>query len=335
MKKSRVEKKGRKKASGDSAGVRRKNAGRKSAAAGGGTVASKKAKKGGPGPTSIARYDSLQSYLQEIQRYDLLTPDEEYELAVQYVEHGDTDAAARLVTANLRLVVKIAFEYRRAYKNMMDLIQEGNIGLLQAVRKFDPYREVKLSSYAAWWIRAYILRYILNNWRMVKLGTTQAQRKLFFNLNKERARLSAMGFEPTPELIAERLNVSVDEVVDMDRRLKGADVSLDAPLGNSEGRSVSRIDILSDNDGTQDSELALDQFNRELKDKLSKFGIPLEGKEKYIFEHRLMTDSPLTLQQIGENFSVSRERIRQIEKRLLERLRQFLLEEMGEHFEVQ
>jgi len=329
MKKSRVKKKGGKRASGDKAG-----ADRKSTAAGSGTIAAKKAKRGNSSSASIARYDSLQSYLQEIQRYDLLTPDDEYDLAVQYVEHGDTAAAARLVTANLRLVVKIAFEYRRAYKNMMDLIQEGNIGLLQAVRKFDPYREVKLSSYAAWWIRAYILRYILNNWRMVKLGTTQAQRKLFFNLNKERARLSAMGFEPTPELIAERLNVSVDEVVDMDRRLKGADVSLDAPLGNSEGRSVSRMDILSDNDGTQDSELALDQFNRELKDKLSKFGVPLEGKEKYIFEHRLMTDSPLTLQQIGENFGVSRERIRQIEKRILERLRQFLLEEMGEHFEV-
>ena len=284
--------------------------------------------------TSITRYDLLQAYLHEVQRHDLLTPEEEHALAVQYQEHGDVQAAARLVTANLRLVVKIAFEYRRAYRNIMDLIQEGNVGLLQAVHKFDPYREVKLSSYAAWWIRAYILRYILNSCRMVKLGTTQAQRKLFFNLNKERARLTAMGFEITPDLIADRLNVSVQEVVDMDRRLRGADVSLDAPLSDDGGKSVARIDLLSTPAGAQDEELSLDEFQRALRTKLEAFGKPLEGKERFIFEHRLMTDAPLTLQEIGKHFRVSRERIRQIEKRLLERLRTFLLEEMGEHFDV-
>ena len=145
------------------------------------------------GDGSIAKYDPLQAYMREVQRHALLTQDEEHDLATRYVKTGTCDAAARLVTANLRLVVKIAYEYRRAYKNIMDLIQEGNIGLMQAVKRYDPYRGVKLSSYAAWWIRAYILRFILNNWRLVKLGTTQAQRKLFFNLNKEKARLSADG----------------------------------------------------------------------------------------------------------------------------------------------
>src|SRR5204862_7926224 len=144
--------------------------------------------------------------------------DEEHALAVKYVGTGDVAAAARLVTANLRLGVKIAYEYRRAYKNIMDLIQEGNIGLMQAVKRYDPYRGVKLSSYAAWWIRAYMLRFILNNWRLVKIGTTQAQRRLFFNLNKEKARLSAMGIEPTHAAIATSLKVEEKDVVEMDRR---------------------------------------------------------------------------------------------------------------------
>jgi len=173
---------------------------------------------------SLARLDPMQQYLREVQRHSLLTPDEEHNLAVKYVGTGDVAAAARLVTANLRLVVKIAYEYRRAYKNIMDLVQEGNIGLMQAVKRYDPYRGVKLSSYAAWWIRAYILRFILNNWRLVKLGTTQAQRKLFFNLNKEKARLSAMGIEPSAAEIARRLGVEEQEVSDMDRRLSSGEM---------------------------------------------------------------------------------------------------------------
>ncbi len=193
---------------------------------------------------ALSRSDPLQAYLREVQRHALLTPDEEKSLTTHYQKTQDVRTAARLVTANLRLVVKLAYEYRRAYKNIMDLIQEGNIGLMQAVKRYDPYRGVKLSSYAAWWIRAYILRYILNNWRLVKLGTTQAQRKLFFNLNKEKARLSAMGIEPSSAEIAKRLQVEEKEVVDMDRRLSSGEASLDAPVGDSEGRSVSRIELL-------------------------------------------------------------------------------------------
>jgi RNA polymerase sigma-32 factor len=176
----------------------------------------------------LARLDPLQAYMREVQRHPLLSTDEEHKLAVQYAKDQDREVAARLVTANLRLVVKIAYEYRRAYRNMMDLVQEGNIGLMQAVKRYDPYRGVKLSSYAAWWIRAYMLRFILNNWRLVKVGTTQAQRKLFFNLNKEKAKLTAMGIEPSHAEIAKRLNVAESEVTEMDRRLARADASLDA-----------------------------------------------------------------------------------------------------------
>jgi RNA polymerase sigma-32 factor len=197
-----------------------------------------------PPPGPLARLDPMQQYLREVQRHALLTADEEHALAVKYVGTGDVASAARLVTANLRLVVKIAYEYRRAYKNIMDLVQEGNIGLMQAVKRYDPYRGVKLSSYAAWWIRAYILRFILNNWRLVKLGTTQAQRKLFFNLNKEKARLSAMGIEPSAAEIARRLGVEEQEVSDMDRRLSSGEMSLDAPVGDTDGRPVSRLDMM-------------------------------------------------------------------------------------------
>ena len=160
------------------------------------------------GDASIAKYDPLQAYMREVQQHPLLSKSEEHELATRYVKTGDVDAAARLVTANLRLVVKIAYEYRRAYRNMMDLIQEGNIGLMQAVKRYDPYRGVKLSSYAAWWIRAYMLRYMLNNWRMVKLGTTQAQRKLFFNLRKEREKLEKQGFQVEAKHLAAALDVT-------------------------------------------------------------------------------------------------------------------------------
>ncbi|HYV33107.1 MAG TPA: sigma-70 family RNA polymerase sigma factor, partial [Candidatus Binatia bacterium] len=167
--------------------------------------------------TALVPYDSLQRYLAEIRRYPLLSPAEEHDLAVRYKEYGDIEAAYRLVTANLRLVVMLARNYQRAFRNLLDLIQEGNIGLMEAVRNFDPYRGVRFPSYAVWWIRAYIIRYLMNNWRMVKLGTTQAQRKLFFNLNKEKARLSAMGIEPSAAEIARRLGVEEQEVSDMDR----------------------------------------------------------------------------------------------------------------------
>ena len=281
-------------------------------------------------PSALSRRDPLGVYMRDVQRYPLLSKEEEHELAVRYFEGDDLEAAKRLVTSNLRLVVKIAYDYRQAYKNILDLVQEGNIGLMQAVKKYDPYKGVKLSSYAAWWIRAYILRYILNNHRLVKVGTTQAQRKLFFNLQKEKARLSAMGIEPTAELIAERLNVPEKDVVSMDMRLAAGDASLDAPVGTSEGRSVARVELLPSEQRRADDTLAEAEVGDRFSEKIHEFGRTLEGKEKKIFDDRLVSDEPKTLQTLGDEFGVSRERVRQIEKRLLKKLKEFLRDEMGE-----
>ncbi len=280
---------------------------------------------------ALTKWDPFQVYMRDIQRYSLLTPEQEHDLAVRYHKGGDVDAARRLVTSNLRLVVKIAYDYRRAYKNLLDLIQEGNIGLMQAVRKFDPYKGVKLSSYAAWWIRAYMLRFILNNWRLVKLGTTQAQRKLFFNLQKEKARLGAMGIEPTAERIASNLDVTEEEVMSMDRRLSAGEVSLDAPVSGGEGNSsVSRVDLLPALGSRLDDVLAQEELGDILRAKIHEFGSSLKGKEAVIFQQRLVAEDPKTLQELGNDFGVSRERVRQIERRVLDKLKVHLKEEVGD-----
>ncbi|WP_437906118.1 RNA polymerase factor sigma-32 [Sorangium sp. So ce327] len=289
---------------------------------------------GGGSDAALSRTDPLQAYLREVQRHALLTPDEEKELTIKYTKTQDVATAARLVTANLRLVVKLAYEYRRAYKNIMDLIQEGNIGLMQAVKRYDPYRGVKLSSYAAWWIRAYILRFILNNWRLVKLGTTQAQRKLFFNLNKEKAKLSAMGIEPTAAEIAKRLSVEEKEVVDMDRRLASGEASLDAPVGDLEGRTIPRVELLVSSGASPDTAYEASEMGRLVHDRLSKFRETLKGKDVIIFDKRMAAEDPLTLQELGNEFGISRERVRQLEARLQSKLRTYLQEELGDAVEM-
>ena len=280
----------------------------------------------------LARFDALQAYMREVQRHPLLSSDEEHKLAVKYTESKgtDVDVAARLVTANLRLVVKIAYEYRRAYRNMMDLVQEGNIGLMQAVKRYDPYRGVKLSSYAAWWIRAYMLRFILNNWRLVKVGTTQAQRKLFFNLNKEKARLTAMGIEPSHAEIAKRLNVSESEVTEMDRRLARADASLDATVNEADGRSTTRLELMPSGNATPDQIAEGSELSELLQGELETFRKTLSGKDIDIFDKRIVADEPLTLQELGDGFGVSRERVRQLESRLMGKLREHLRENFGD-----
>lgn len=287
-------------------------------------------RKAGGKSTLLARYDPLEAYMRDVQRYKLLTAEEEHDAAVKYFKDGDLEAAARLVTANLRLVVKIAYDYRRAHRQIPDLIQEGNVGLMQAVKKYDPYKGVKLSTYAAWWIRAYILRFILNNARLVKLGTTQAQRKLFFNLQKEKAKLSAMGIEATPEVIAERLDVTADEVVQMDRRLAAGDASLDSPLRSGEDNAPSRIETLSSDSARIDDVLADNEMHALFRERIAEFGKTLTGKDRRIFDARMLTEEPLTLQQLGEEFGVSRERVRQLEKRLHGKLRDFLAAALGE-----
>ncbi len=284
------------------------------------------------GEASLARLDPFAAYMREVQRHRLLTPDETRDLAVRYVEHQDPAAAARLVTSNLRLVVKLAYEYRRAYKNIMDLVQEGNIGLMQAVKRYDPYRGVKLSSYAAWWIRAYMLRFILNNWRLVKVGTTQNQRRLFFNLQKTKAQLEAMGIRPTAEVVAKELGVSETDVTEMDIRLSSGEKSLDAPLNDGEGRTISRGDLLPSTADGPEVLTAREELQDMLKDKLASFRLTLlkHEKELAIFDERLVAEEPMTLQEIGDRYSISRERVRQIEQRVTGRLRDYLKAQLGD-----
>lgn len=284
---------------------------------------------------SLVKSDPLTAYMHEIRRYPLLTREEEHELAVEFAKTQDPKIARRLITANLRLVVKLAHEYRRAYRNLLDLVQEGNLGLLQAVQKYDPYRGVKLSSYAAWWIRAYMLKFILNNWRLVKIGTTQAQRKLFFNLSKEREKLEHAGFVPTTKLLAEALSVPEQEVAEMQMRLGASETSLDAPLGRDDEGGRTHVEMLESSaaerpDVTTESE----EFRKLLREKLAEFEQTLKGREQTLFHERLMSDQPLTLQEVGERYGISRERARQIEARLLGRLKVFLKRELGDAVQV-
>lgn len=287
------------------------------------------------GSTALARRDPMAAYMAEVRRYPLLTREEEHELAVRWVEEGDREAGRTLVTSNLRLVVKIAHEYRRAYQNLLDLVQEGNVGLVKAVQKFDPYRGVKLSTYSGWWIRAYILKYILNNWRLVKIGTTQNQRKLFFNLRKQRERLQAAGIDPTPERIAKELDVSTKEVVEMERRMAAPDLSLDAPLTSDDNDGTrTRLDLMEDDFADPEDSVDAAEFKILLDSKLRRFGADLEGREREIFRDRLMNEDPVTLQELGDRWGVSRERARQVEKRLILRLRAYLHEELGDAVQV-
>jgi RNA polymerase sigma-32 factor len=285
--------------------------------------------------TALARRDPMGQYMAEVRRYPLLTREEEHALAVRWIEHGDKEAGRRLVTSNLRLVVKIAHEYKRTYQNLLDLVQEGNVGLIQAVKKFDPYRGVKLSTYSGWWIRAYILKFILNNWRLVKIGTTQNQRKLFFNLRKQREKLLQAGVDPTAERIARELDVSEAEVIEMDRRLSAPDMSLNAPLGDDEGDGGrTRLDIIEDS--TEDPAVTVEsaEFKDILQEKLREFGATLSGRELEIFRDRIIADDPATLQELGDRWEVSRERARQLEKRMVLRLREFLQDELGNAVQI-
>jgi RNA polymerase sigma-32 factor len=287
-----------------------------------------------PSGTSLARSDPLRAYMAEVSRHPLLSREEELELATLYARTGDREAAWKLVTSNLRLVVKIAREYHRGVFQLLDLIQEGNVGLMQAVRKFDPLKGVKLSTYAAWWIRAYIIRFIMDNWRQVKLGTTQAQRRLFFNLGKERERLLARGIEPTPRLLAHNLRVDEEDVNEMSARMSGDDLSLDQPIRGEDGdSSVSRMDRLEDRGATPaDETVAAEQMRKIFREKLDAFGLTLtDEREKAIFADRLLPRDgaePVTLSDLGARFGLTRERARQIEAKLTSRLRDYVKAEI-------
>ena len=284
---------------------------------------------------SLSDYSTIGAYLHELRRYPLMTREEEHEVAVRFCKEHEGALAARLITANLRLVVKIAQEYRRAHRNILDLIQEGNIGLIQAVQKYDPYRGVKLSSYASWWIRAYILKFILANWRLVKVGTTQAQRKLFFNLRKEREKLEKQGYEVEAKHLAAALDVSEQEVVEMERRLNASETSLDAPMRSDEQGDRTQGDFVRAAPALRpDVQVEAGEFGAILKEKLHAFGDTLRDRDLEIFRDRLLNDEPATLVQIAERFGVTRERVRQIEERLKRRLRQYLEGELGDAVQI-
>ncbi|MGA2404653.1 MAG: RNA polymerase factor sigma-32 [Syntrophobacteraceae bacterium] len=272
-------------------------------------------------------FDPFRLYLNEIKRYPLLSREDERDLAIRYREKGDTEAAYKLITANLRLVVKIAMDFQRYWmQNLMDLIQEGNVGLVKAAKKFDPYKGYKFSYYASFWIKAYIMKFIIDNWKLVKIGTTQAQRKLFFNLRKEQERLEARDIEASPNLLSHRLDVKESEIIEMDQRLKRSEISLDSPL--KEDSEDTHKSFLPSNDLPVDDQIAHQEAKAILHDKLMLFKGQLKGKEAITFEKRLLSEDPMTLQEIGDKFGISRERVRQIESLVKKKLKAYLEEEI-------
>jgi RNA polymerase sigma-32 factor len=278
-----------------------------------------------PEERSLSAKDPLKRYLEEVSRYSLMDAEEEIQAALKLRETGDITSAKKLVRANLRLVIKIAFEYRTYYSNLLDLIQEGNIGLMKAVSKFDPAKGARLGYYASWWIRSYILKYLLDNFRLVKIGTTQAQKKLFYHLLKEKEKLEAQGLLAGPKLLAERLQVREKDVVDMQQRLSGSgiEVSIDAPADASQSDFAQR-DFIPDQKTLPDEALERHQLLQLLKDKLPAFRETLSEKEQRILDERTLAEEPKTLQDIASHYGLTRERARQIEAKLIEKLRRFL-----------
>ncbi len=274
--------------------------------------------------------DPIQTYLAEIRRYPLLTREQEQELAVRYRESGDSLAAERLVTSNLRFVVKVAAEYSRFGAKLIDLVQEGNVGLMHAVKEFNPYKGVRLITYAVWWIRGYIQEYLMRQYSLVRIGTTQNQRKLFYRLQKEQAKLNAVGREPDYALLAGRLGVTEEEVETMQKRLSGRDVSLSAPVDDENpGRSL--LDYESSNELAVDTNIGNLEELEILRENLAEIRDSLSEKELYILENRILSDEPLTLQEIGDHYGTTREAVRQLEARLIGKIRKAVTEDL--HYE--
>jgi RNA polymerase sigma-32 factor len=268
---------------------------------------------------SLVRISGLQLYLREIKKYPLLTREEEYKTAVEAYEHHNVEAKNRLITSNLRLVVKITMEYRRAYAQLLDLIQEGNAGLVQAVNRFNPYKGVKLSTYSAWWIKAYILKFLMDNKSLVRIGTTDAQRKLFFRLKSEAEKLYAINQRFDAKLLAEKIGVEESEVVEMQQRLSKQDLSLNTPIGDKgEDTKISLLQSLE--------ESALNVLEHKEVIKILKKAIPevekdLNERDKFILNSRILSEEPITLQEVGDKYNVTRERARQLEARIVEKIK--------------
>lgn len=273
------------------------------------------------GERSLAAVDPLAKYLQEVQRYPFITEEEERRLAIAYRKHNDIDAARKLVSAHLRLVVKIAMEYRQAYYNALDLIQEGNVGLMVAVKKFDPDKGARFSYYASWWIRSFILKYILDNFRLIRIGTTKEQKKLFYNLMREKQKIEALGFHADRKLLSKALDVSEKAIDEMSRRLEQPEYALEAPVGSG-GEAILK-DFIAIDQKSVDDMIAAKETKNILEVKLKEFTRKLEERELKIFSQRLMADLPITLQEIADEYGISKERVRQIEERMIKRLKEF------------
>lgn len=280
---------------------------------------------GSPQPadsTAVVPVTALQQYLAEVRRHPYLSKEEELQLVQEYRTHGSREAAVRLIMANLRVSVSIAAEYLHTGADHMDLIQEGNVGLMQAIKKFDPSKNVRFYAYAAWWSRAYILRYLLHTFRLVKVGTTQDQRKLFYNLKKEKAKLEREGFSPDTKLLADRLNVRERDVVEMDQRLGNWELSLDQPIGEDQEHTL--LDVLPSHHEPADEQLADHQLKTLFRAKLAEFIHTLEERDEDILRNRILSDNPLTLDDLGEKYGITKERTRQLEARIIKRLRDFM-----------
>lgn len=285
---------------------------------------------------AVARKDDLLSqYLAEVRRYPLLDPEEEKRLAIRYAETGDKEAAGRLVTANLRLVVKLAFQYHRQWSNVLDLIQEGNVGLVEALSRYDPYRGIRFSSYAQYWIRAMILRFLMDNYRLVRLGSTRHGRKLFFQLQKERERLVRDGVQPSTRALAEALEVPEEEVINVERHLQAPALSLHAPAGGAEGRPLS--EVVQDHDHRDpEGNVASTELGGVVRNKLNAFALTLtDERERAIWVRRLTAAEPESLSDLGDEYGVSKERIRQVESRIKRRLKDYLVAELGDEIDFE
>ncbi len=262
----------------------------------------------------------METYLVQINRLPLLTQEEEFELAVRYRNHNDIEAAQKLITSNLRFVVKIAFEYKSYGAKLLDLIQEGNIGLMMAVKKFNPYKGYRFISYAIWWVRAYIQNFIIKTWSLVKIGTTQAQKKLFYKIGKVRKALESNGEdEKKYELLAHDLDVTKEDIVEMEQRMAARDLSLDAPF--DEGQELTHLDLLKEESPNQEETIAQEEEKKVREREVQHAMKRLNEKEVYVIKNRIMSDEPLTLQQIGDHLKLSRERVRQIESEALKKLK--------------
>lgn len=276
--------------------------------------------------------DPFQLYINKIKQYPALTREHEHELAVLYNETGDREAAFQLVTSNLLLVVKLAFEFRSQFQNMLDLIQEGNYGLMRAVERFDPFKGTRLSTYSTYWIRAYMMKFLLDNWRLVRVGTTNIRRKLLYRLREVESKLGEGGVAPSAKLLAEHFDTSEEDVVEVQKSLGAADKSIHQPVSDGSNRQIE--EILPAKSLDYADEMADRQVLERFHQAVDRFKIKLKPSDLTLIESRMLSDDPLTLQQIGDKHGITREAVRQAEVRLMKKLKKHLSEELSDIGEI-